>query len=85
MSGPCWWGTYRSRKYEGHPEASRKALFAKDREIRRISADLERSRSTLDFIAAVADGKVGGSDPAWQVATILEALTPEVRQMAASR
>jgi hypothetical protein len=77
--------TIPARKYEGHPEHSRRTLFAKDREIRRQCARADQVLSTLEFIAATADGKTGGADPQWQVAAILEALTPEIRRAIGGR
>ena len=67
--------TIPSRKYEGRDERTRRELFAKDREIRKLTGQLASARSALTFIAAVADGAIGGHDPAWQVAAIQEALT----------
>lgn len=73
--------TIPSRSYEGRDEATRKELFAKDREINRLRRQLAAVSSALAYIAAVVDGGVGGQDPPWQVAQVAEALTPAVRKM----
>lgn len=61
------------RKYPGHPEASRRELFRKDRRIRELGARVFGAESLLEFISAVAHGKVGGNDLPWIVETIKDA------------
>ena len=72
MTGALWWGET-TRKYEGHAEHSRRALFAKDRDIRKGAARAAKAESTLEFIAWVIRDE-GQRDPAWVLERIAEAL-----------
>jgi hypothetical protein len=74
-----------TRRYDEHAEHSRRLLFAKDREITRQQGRATRVLSTLEYIAAVTDGKVGGHDPEWQLGAIREALTSSVRRTVSNR
>lgn len=62
-----------ARRYDEHAEHSRRELFAKDRQIRKLTGEVTHARSTLDYIKAVVSGEVGGQDPDWQLDQVLEA------------
>lgn len=61
-------------KYPGLSDEARKALFAKDREIRRLTARLHAAETTLDYFADLAAGKLGTLDLDWLVARLSESL-----------
>ncbi len=67
------------------PQEARQELFTRDRQLRRALTDLYQAASALEFIAEVADGKIGGRDQPWQFTTIAETLTPRLRAMVTRR
>jgi hypothetical protein len=73
MSGPRHYETF--PRYPEHADSARRALFAKDREIRKLSQRADTAEDALGFIAEVLSGRIGGTDDkAWMVATIEETL-----------
>lgn len=61
-----------ARNYDEHAEHSRRLLFAKDREIRKLQGTLSRVRSTFDFVRYVIRNE-GRADPAWTLGQVDEA------------
>ena len=73
MSGPRHFETF--RKYPEHAEAARRALFAKDRQIRKLDYRVRTAEDALGFIADILCGRIGGTDDtAWMVTAIEETL-----------
>jgi hypothetical protein len=62
-----------ARRYDEHMEHSRRALFAKDREIRNLQAALSRAGSTFEYVQSVIRDE-GRNDPAWTLARVDEAI-----------
>lgn len=61
------------RDYNEHDEYSRRELFAKDRQIRRLEHRALKAEDALEFIAwAIRDE--GTRDPAWTIDRIRESL-----------
>ena len=63
-----------ARPYDEHAEHSRRALFAKDRELVRLAARAASAENTLQFFADVIRDK-GHRDPAWTIDAITQSLT----------
>ena len=61
------------RRYDEHAEHSRRALFAKDREITKLGARARKAESTLEYIGWVMRDE-GQRDPVWVLERIMEAL-----------
>ena len=59
-----------ARKYDEHPEYSRRALLAKDRELGRVARRAHAAEDTVRLIAAVI-GDEGRRDRAWTLVPIL--------------
>jgi hypothetical protein len=62
------------RNYDEHAEHSRRALFAKDRELNNLRGALSRIGSTFEFIQWVIRNE-GRGDPAWTLGQVWEALS----------
>jgi hypothetical protein len=58
-----------ARNYDEHPEYSRRALFAKDRELGRVARRAHAAEDTVRFIAAVIRDE-GERDPTWTLEQI---------------
>ena len=63
------------KKYTEHAEPARRALFAKDREIRKLNRRLYQAEDMIGWVAEVLSGSVGGTDDkAWMIAAIEESM-----------
>jgi hypothetical protein len=62
-----------ARKYDEHAEPSRRALFAKDRELARMGRRTYAAEDTLRFIAAVIRDE-GERDPTWTLEQVRAAI-----------